>query len=740
MYQYTCPNCDTASEAEDVLPKTVIICPQCSQQMRLSVSESSDPSAGARQRPPNRILGPLLAGGCGLVGLLIGGLILLLATSGRGGKPVRAGQNQEPTDFVAELEKFERSKPAWGKGAGKGGPPGIAGPGGAPADVDKLIMGLAAPGAEARKTAVLALGTQGFAAKKAVPDLLRIVRNATEVAIVRRAAVDALDRIKKPDLEHTKLLLDALADATCFDARRYAAKSLESSPESMRKDVLKALAKACKDEDAKVRQYAVVSLGAYDKDAYAEAYQDLVGCLRDGEKEVRTAAHDVLKRIGVPEDDVDVAAVKDLLEGEKEGVKPTAEARYWGVLLLVRKLKEKGLPLLVDAVEKPENFKDPIFVGFVVTQLREFKLNSAEVGHILAKTLDHANEEVQAETLHALDSLDLGEHTIEAYIKVFARGQKLIDKVAMATRKPVPDFGRRFKPLLTTFNKEIGLKFKITPAVGEALLKAVEDPADFPRLFAVYSLGTIGKATPKAVAALASALVKEKSTTIRIEILAALAAHGETATSEFNDSKEAQTELDRLIDIARDDTRATQIMASLTKAALYPGQAKTDKAYRILARALLLKNATVKPEVVQRWWGAAGPGRMPPRGVPGPGAARPEAVSQDKELHQRAREALGLGGVTAGEAIYVIFKSTFVQLPGEKLETMLDKLQARLVAYQVLGKIGTVLKNHEMTENGKKFNPVRRLLTETGDKINKRFEDTSVFDAAKEARLEIFGK
>ena len=122
-------------------------------------------------------------------------------------------------------------------------------------------------------------------------------------------------------------------------------------------------------------------------------------------------------------------------------------------------------------------------------------------------------------------------------------------------------------------------------------------------------------------------------------------------------------------------------------------------------------------------------GRMNPRGVPGPGGARPEAVSQDKELHQRAREALGLGGVTAGEAIYVIFKSTFVQLPGEKWEITLDKLQARLAAYQVLGKIGTVLKNHEMTENGKKFNPVRRLLTETGDKINKRFEDTSVFDA-----------
>jgi HEAT repeat protein len=593
----------------------------------------------------------------------------------------------------------------------------------------ELMKGLEAPDLESRKKAVNALGKIGPDAQKAVIALLRIVRNKNEVGAVRRAAVSALKEIGAPEHEQLNKLLAALNDTECEDARRYAAESLASFPEDKRKEVVEALKKALKDKDAKVRQKAAAALGSYGKFAYDEANAELVERLRDPEPGVRDAAYHALLAGGVP-DEADKAVAEGLLQGEKDGgIMSTPEARYWAAFLFVHVFKEAGLPYLLQAFDKEENFKDINFVTYVVKWLREFKINSPVVGAILSQALDHREDSVQMEAIRTLVTLEFGENTVEAYLKVFKRGPKLLAKLERETgQKNAGDLEKKTRADFTTFTKKAGLGFKVTPDLLKVLIEAVKEPNGLARQVAVNCLECIGKDAAKAAPALGAALLEEKSDGVRIEILAALAALGKAGGDELGDNARVQEELDRWIGDARADQHIVRVLAALAKASLYPDQKQSSKAYRVLARALLLENADIKFDQVQMT-------RFGIRTMP---VARPEPNAREKELHERAKQALSIGGATAGDAICTVFESSFWPAATDKLDVMLDKIHARITAFQVLAKIGPPLK--VLMVKGTSFNPVAKLIQKALTNEKRNLEDSRVTAAAREAQVEIFRK
>ncbi|HTU90628.1 MAG TPA: HEAT repeat domain-containing protein [Gemmataceae bacterium] len=637
--------------------------------------------------------------------------------------------------------------------------------------VDDWLNQLKADIPDKRKEAANELGKIGPDAKKAAIPLLKIVRSSplVEPEAVRRAADEALKEIGAPEPEYLDKLLDPLKDKSCCKpARCYAALSLGSFrkalgffPEDKQKQLFEALKDALQDDDAQVRENAAIALQSYRKQPAGidEGYTELMECLRDTEERVRKAAYAAL-HAGGPPDTVPSSVVRELLQGEKFNKNPTREARYWGVYLLIRKFKEQGLPLIVEALEQEKNFDDVEFMIYVVREIRDFRLNSLEVGTILSKALDHRHLDVVNAAIDTMGTLrgyewdkfvTPDENTVEALIKIcikFSRARKQLGEIykkeyAEAKRKfneakkkqgeqfneDAYSFPYKIKERCSTFSGAKGrLGFKSSDKLVEILSKAVGESDDLARRVAVNCLERIAKdkETAKAAPVLKAALLKEKSADVRIEILAALAALGKAGREALGEDKEhieLHEELDKWINDVHEDNHVVRVMASLAMTSLYPDQKQSSAAYRVLAQALLLKHADLDIDPIQmaRFSGV----RLKP--------GRPKPNIQEKELHQRAKQALSHGGVQAGEAVCRVLETNLWSIGADKLDVLHDKIHARIAAFQVLGQIGP-----NLTTSTKLSVDVRRQI-DKALRLNKGGkEDSRVADAARVAKREIY--
>lgn len=628
--------------------------------------------------------------------------------------------------------------------------------------VNRLIKELQAPTAKLRTQAAKDLGDIGPDAQIAAIPLLDVVRS-TEVLGFRQAAITALKEIGPPKEEHFNRLLAALEDKKCTEGRRYAALNLGSVSEENRKKAIEALKEALKDEDSTVRAKAAFALGTYGPIVHEEAGTELVECLRDNEFQVREQAYQALLAGGVP-DDADWSSTRDLLEGAKNGKKPTRQARYWAAFLLVNKFKETGLPQIVAAIEEEENFEDKDFMIFILRQVGEFKFNSPDVGAILSKALDHRKEEVWVSAMGLYSKLngttygDLvkpKENTVEALIKICVIYPKLADwlekreekakgEETKGKEKEKDKFKRLVKEICSTFYKEEGLAFKSTPKLVGTLSKALGESDSLARRVAVNCLERAGKDAANAAPAVADALLKEKEVSLRIEFLAALAAMGKAGAAQLGDNKALPAELDKWINDARgdSDSHLLRVMAALTMASLYPEQTQTDKAYHVLAHALLLTNAPITLDANQRMRFGLGQvrqlvrgGRMLPN-VRQPAQERKRSEAKELELHERAKQTLSVGGLMAADATYSVFKNNFWSKSKTETEDIIcDKIHARLCAFQVLAKIGPqITKSKELSRGIKAQIKYDLGLNELGK------EYPAVVDAARNANRVIFGK
>jgi hypothetical protein len=181
---------------------------------------------------------------------------------------------------------------------------------------------------------------------------------------------------------------------------------------------------------------------------------------------------------------------------------------------------------------------------------------------------------------------------------------------------------------------------------------------------------------------------------------------------------------------ARADNHLVQVMAALAMVSLYPGQKQSGKAYRVLARELLLPNAPITIDLVQ----------MTRLGVTTIPTNRVKPLAMQLELHERAKQALSEGGVLAGEAICKMFESSFWPAGTDRIDLICDKAYARITAFHVLGKIGPPLASFRRVAGGRSISPVRALIEKDIILDRRGFEDGRVVTAAKEAREAIFSK
>jgi predicted Zn finger-like uncharacterized protein len=153
-----------------------------------------------------------------------------------------------------------------------------------------LIGKLGNPDAKDRAQAAQALGGLGPDAKVAIPSLVKLLGDRND--LVKRLARDALTKIGPPAKGDTQVLVGLLTDSAP-EVRQYAAETLGTLGGDAR-PAAGALAAAVQDRDARVREQALRTLAKLGPPAHDKVVQGLTDALKDPERNVRTAAGEVL--------------------------------------------------------------------------------------------------------------------------------------------------------------------------------------------------------------------------------------------------------------------------------------------------------------------------------------------------------------------------------------------------------------------------------------------------------------
>jgi HEAT repeat protein/S1-C subfamily serine protease len=502
------------------------------------------------------------------------------------------------------------------------------------ADLKKLTQALREGDAKGRKKAALLLADLGPAARKAIPELLALLRNAQESAEVRAAAERALGEAGTPEKGHVPLLIEALGDTLAPEgrARIYAADALGRLGRDARK-AMPALIKALEATESDVRRSAATALGKigiYERD---EAFIALLRGAKDREREVRVASGHGLLNLGRP--DRKDAPILVALLADRAGPREGRVYAAWGL----GQLGEAHVPALADALS---NDTDSGVLVVALEMVGGLKVKSKEVGAGLARCVTHSQPRVRLQAAFALGQIGFDGTTLPAILKAFNSPDAQCRTVA-----------RKVLPALTTFTPDPPQLGLTKENVGE--LKGLLGSADAsPRQAAAYMLGTLRTEAAAAVPELRTALLREqKAKTIersvtKLELLAALAEVGPAA----------QAALPELLQVMDEDYGSVSSLLRGSAALAVVAVAPDDKdacarAYTTLARSLEIPEVLRKNLIVNT-------------------------------IHERAKRALTRGGTDAAQALRRAYTTSFVDQSGQNR----DKHYARCTTLQVLTRIG----------------------------------------------------
>jgi len=442
-----------------------------------------------------------------------------------------------------------------------------------------------------------------------------------------------------------------------------------------------ALLKLLKDPKERVRdaaEQALMTIGPPAK----EHLPLLVNALRDTQcKPARRYATDALGKLAADPKDVLPALVTALKDED-------AEVRRNAVAALVDMGKEAA-PALAEALTATV---DADLASFLACGLGKLKVRNPAVGQALARALDHKEKAVRVTAAASLMELGFDSALLPSLLKALNSDEVEVRRAALNAVPNVSVFLKE-SPALNLAKESL-----------EDLKPALKSPEPVVRLFGAFALGSLGADAAAATPALRDAFVAEKnrdpnlSLKIRREILIALGEMGPAALAALGD--QAEPFLKVLADVATSldpALRQEQTCAALALALIAPASKESKDAYPVLAKALLLKQP--EPPPTGPGFGAPPPtgpgfpgpsppgfpGPSPPRpgfpGPPPPVAREPEPETlAEKELHERAKKALGKGGVLAAEAVATALLSFAGSEP--------DKVSARTTGLQVLTRIG----------------------------------------------------
>jgi hypothetical protein len=563
------------------------------------------------------------------------------------------------------------------------------------AEVQKWLAALKHTDAGKREQAVAALADFGPAAREAVPVLLQRLRDRKEVEKVRKAAARALGEIGPPPKDALAALTDALADADCREARLYAADVLGRLGSGDRKVVL-ALGKGLKDADPDIRCHVAGVLSQVRGTLRDEVFPVMLAALRDKERAVRVAANLGLARLGQPSPGV-VPALRALLEdrtGPREGRVYAAKAlAHFG---------RTSLPALCAALQADGDVEILCLAAGALGTLKE---RTKEVGQALGQALAHPEKRVRQAAVAALVNLGCDGTTLPAILK----GLKHADEECRQTCVGL-------LPRCSAFLKDAPADLGLGAELVDDLKTALASPEPAARAFAAFALGSLGEAGATALPELRKVWATEKEQAVKVEVLAALGEFGPKAAAVAADLKDLLDNLEAPTVAARN----LKSLAALTllkvrgrdaKKSAGPAQVKalrleTEAAYKALAQALLLANHL-------------GPGPL------------------EKELHQRAQEALVKGGKAAAREITTTFPGSFGRRPQDPPATAADRANARKTAFQVLARMRQQAKLTTTPNTDPVYLLILRTLRE-GQGFNP--EAPTVLQSANEALLAIYSK
>jgi HEAT repeat protein len=544
-------------------------------------------------------------------------------------------------------------------------------PAGSGERVHLLVQALGDGDAEVRRLAAVKLAAIGRDGREALPALLKVLRNPAEAEDVRKEVARALGELGPPAKEQLPLLGEALQDAKSTPARAYAADALGQLAADA-KPAVPGLVKALRDPDVDVRRNAAAALGKVGVPARQEAYAELLALLQDKEEDVRRTALGALLKVDTP-GAAELDALRKLLAnqaGSREGRIYAAAA-----------LSELGPPAVPALVPTLATDPDPGVAMMACAALGQIGVKGQEMGQgagkegaeALRSALDHKERSVRVAAAAALGQLGLDGDSLPGILKALSRKDLECRRAVLSGLPPLGAFVK--EPPRLTLPKEATEEIKPVLAADEFVARAV----------AAYLLGTMGADAGPAVPDMRKALAREKNDVAQRELLCAFAEIGPPAQAAFNELKDVVN-----------DNAASKTAQTCAALALVRVEEKDDDrkmpAYRVLAKALEVKNARKNPDPIE------------------------------EELSRRAQKALQKGKRWAALAIV---QTAFT---GDDADTV----QASVTALQVLTKIGPAARGTAKAST----DPVYAALVATRGNVG---NDPDVLKAATEAYNAIYG-
>jgi HEAT repeat protein len=349
-----------------------------------------------------------------------------------------------------------------------------------PPAVAKLIEKLREPDVTARPKTAKALGTYGSAAKGAVADLGKLLRQETSNILPSQAAAEALARIGAAAVPE---LAAALKNPAAVVRVRAAWALGMIGPDA--EEAMPALIKALGDRDKQVRQLAAYALGEMGPKA-EPAVVPLVGMLRDPAARPRQQAAASLRRIGT-------AAVPALVEALKDKRAATREAAAHALSLLGPDAKSAMEALAEATRDKHDGTRIQ-----AIAALGGIGPEAKKAAPALLEALRVKHVETQGRAAAAL--LAIGAGTDE---ELAATMREITRKVRWATPPVLAQFGRKPKDAV------------------RPLILALKDDEPNQRAAAAVTLGNIGRDAKEAVPALKKAL-EDPDVRVRLSAAGAL--------------------------------------------------------------------------------------------------------------------------------------------------------------------------------------------------------------------------
>lgn len=373
--------------------------------------------------------------------------------------------------------------------------------------VPTLQRQLRSPNPEQRTQAAVALGqiaeAGSSAAKDAVPDLLRVVREDAD-DLARRKALEALGKIGAPRREDVQVLIDGLKQTGAVEARRYCARALGLLGHEGRPG-LHALLDAARDRAVPLRQEVAAALGKLGPDTKEQVFPVLHELLKDADGDVRRAATE-------------------------------------GLTALVGALSASDLPTLVEML-KQDNPEARTFAAFALGKLGAAAKPAVTDLHATFRTGDLGTRRAVIEALgqigmepkeavtlftEALRDKDLGlrKKACEALARLGPAAEPAGTELREAARQYDKELRRQ---AVLAFGK-IGLKSKLTLP---ELTVALDDPEKEVQAAACSALADIAKGVAKPdqkkVLPRLGDLLVSPDDTVRSEAARALAQFGSSA-------------------------------------------------------------------------------------------------------------------------------------------------------------------------------------------------------------------